>query len=141
MQSNLRAITLWRPWPWAIVSLGKDHENRTWECWLRPDEFLAIHAGKGWDKEATGWIAERFGVIAPPKQAHIAGAVVAVARFGGNVRISASQWFAGPVGWKLYDVVEIEPVACQGAQGLWKLPGDVLKQVRAAYQAAQLATT
>lgn len=131
----LRAVTLWRPWPYCITHLGKPIENRSWECWLKEGDFLAIHAGKRWDKEGAAWVAENFGMI-PPRPYHVESAIVAVCRFGGNVRHSASKWFFGPVGWSLYEVVPIEPVKAMGKQGLWKVEGETLEQVRAAYGAA-----
>lgn len=45
----LKAITLHRPWPYAILRLGKRIENRGWECPLPHGAWLAIHAGKTYD--------------------------------------------------------------------------------------------
>lgn len=42
----------------------------------------------------------------------------------------AAPWFVGPVGWVLREVVALPvPVACRGAQGLWRLPPDVRARV------------
>ena len=66
------------------------------------------------------------------------GAIVGVARFDGidrALRAETWPWYVGPCGWRLTNVVAIEPVPCRGAQGLWTLPGDVLVAVRALYLA------
>ncbi len=41
-----------------------------------------------------------------------------------------SEWFFGPFGWILQDVVALaKPVPCRGAQGLWQPPADVAARV------------
>ena len=45
--SNLLALTLAQPWPWAVCELGKLLENRSWtDPRLVPGAWLAIHGGK-----------------------------------------------------------------------------------------------
>lgn len=69
------------------------------------------------------------------------GAVIGVARLAGVERETPASdpWWCGPVGWRLTDVVGIEPVPCSGAQGLWELPPDVLDAVRERWAAARAA--
>ena len=66
------------------------------------------------------------------------GAVVGVARLAGVERTAPAgdPWWCGPVGWRLSDVVAIDPVPCKGAQGLWTVEGDTLAAVRANYKIA-----
>lgn len=48
MTRPLLALTLWPEWAWAITTLDKRIENRTWTPragQLRPGEWFAIHAG------------------------------------------------------------------------------------------------
>lgn len=136
-EKQLYAVTLWRPWPYAIMRLGKDYENRTWKCWLKPDSYLAIHAGKRWDESGAGWISGNFGVhVLPARLKHTEGAIVGIVRFGGNIKLDNSPWFSGPVGWRLYEPVPIDPVPCSGKQGLWVVEGDVLTAVRKNYKIA-----
>lgn len=40
----MRAISLWQPWCWAILCLGKDVENRTWSTRHRGP--LVLHAAQ-----------------------------------------------------------------------------------------------
>lgn len=126
----LYAITLHRPWAFAVAHLNKDIENRTWECPLEPGSYIAIHAGKTWDEEGAEWIGlERL----PPEPEHPLG-IVAIARFMGNITTSNSPWFFGPVGWKLEGAIAIPPVACRGRQKLWRVPEELLPELRAAYR-------
>jgi hypothetical protein len=40
------------------------------------------------------------------------------------------EWFFGPYGWILENVVALrEPVPCKGAQGLWTVPPDAAARV------------
>lgn len=64
------AITIHRPWPWALLylpePLRKPIENRRW----RPPDFivgkrLAIHGGKTYDDEAEAMIRELVEQLAP----------------------------------------------------------------------------
>jgi hypothetical protein len=51
---NMHALTIRRPWAGAILTCGKDVENRQWcaprKCWGKP---LLIHAAKGIDAWAS----------------------------------------------------------------------------------------
>lgn len=138
-QHPLMAITLHRPWAYAVAHLGKDIENRTWGCPLPQGRLMAIHAGKTYDQQAAVWIRQTLGHECPPEADQPTG-IVAIAEFNGNIAIEAdSPWFVGPIGWSLINVVAIEPVPCKGQQGLWRVPEDVLPSVRRAYALA-LAT-
>lgn len=117
----MKAITLIRPWAWAILYAGKRIENRSWPPGqqLRLSEMLAIHAGSKWDQDGADWIEIAFGVDVPPKNEHVAGAIVGIVRYAGVVHKSPDPWFFGPVGWVFEDVRVIEPIPHRGALGLW----------------------
>ncbi len=134
---EIRGLTLIRPWGYAIAHLGKDIENRTWNCYLKPGDFIAIHNGKKWDESAIECMADCMNVHTDvTREQDQDSQIIAVARFQGNVSDSESDWFVGPVGWRLENVVPINPVACKGQQGLWRLTDSVLTQVRANYHEA-----
>lgn len=138
MKRQIRGLTLIRPWGDAIAHMGKDIENRTWNCYLDPSDLIAIHNGKSWDKDAKEFIelateqeySNLTKNLVPDSQ------IIAVAKFLGNVADSESPWFVGPVGWEFGKVVPIDPVPCKGKLGLWNLPDDVLAQVRLNYAGA-----
>lgn len=140
---SLYALTLHRPWPWAICYANKRVENRTWKppvsligCWI------AIHAGKTFDRECAADIdapeeAERhpLGIVALAK-------LVGVAEDGSKLSLEQCiSWWIGPVGWLLDNVIVFDkPVPCKGAQGLWVVTGDALEQCREQFRRSKLAT-
>lgn len=159
------ALTLHRPWPWAIFHAPgrpKRVENRTWKPPARAMQGrIAIHAGKRFDREAVefiddilagvDWTGGRCAEDHCPRSLdqHPTG-IIGTARVVGWVqrndgllhrRLAAeaptwahaandSPWFVGPFGWVLDDVRPLaQPVDIKGAQGLWKVPADVLQAI------------
>lgn len=148
----MKALTLWRPWTWAIChpsQYAKRVENRTWAppSWMIGQDF-AIHAGKRYDAKVCDWIADILAERPPAANACPQG-IVAVAKLHRCIydsgesacvatlklceKAGVGDWYSGPFGWLLDDVrVLAQPIACKGAQGLWELPKDVERAVRAA---------
>ncbi|WP_373541143.1 DUF488 family protein [Chamaesiphon sp.] len=136
MKQIIRGITLHRPWSHAIAKLGKNIENRSWECPLPIGSYLAIHSGSKWDAQAQATI-ERITDTKVKQSDDPPGQIVAIVRFGGNVTASSSPWFIpGNIGWQLPDITPIDPIPARGQQGLWELPPELLDRVRVAYQTA-----
>jgi hypothetical protein len=141
----MKALTLINPWAQAIAHWGKDVENRTWAPPASlVGERIAIHAGKlplsgaAFDdvQFTVGQLELDFNLPASETTVEWllarSSAVVCTAVVGQPVRSSSSRWFMGPVGWPLRDVVVLDgPVPCSGAQGMWDLPPDVERAVRA----------
>jgi hypothetical protein len=132
-QLAFRALTLWRPWDQAILFGGKDLENRDWAPWDSIiGKLIAIHAGKKFDHEGAEWMLEK-GLYWPATPELCPTGIVGVARVTGAVVKSESPWFVGKYGWVLEDVRAFQkPIACPGAQGLWKVEGKPLEQLIAA---------
>lgn len=147
---ELRALTVRQPWAWAIATQGKNIENRTWKTPYRG--LVAIHAGKsGEDMDAVLPVDQadrRFRAIyakvklsraMTPEAVHLlCGRVVAVAELRGCHEeeyggVRCGPWaIPGQWHWNLFDARPLsEPVPCKGALGLWRLPDDVEKAVRA----------
>ena len=133
----MKALTLIRPWPWAIFHAGKDVENRSWKpavSLLKRGDLLAIHAGQGWDEDGKDFIeGEGDGDYIPARRDHPTG-IVGVVRYLGCEGDSISPWFFGPYGWRIDPVrafTDAEVVPCKGALGLWTLPADVEARVLA----------
>lgn len=146
----MKALTLWRPWPAAILYGGKRVENRTW---TPPREMIgqdiAIHAGQRVDDGAVR--AVRFSGCVGADLLPGPTGIVAVVRLVGWIDeraqprtcadvsaedarcVADSVWFEHQVGWVLDRVRPLaEPVPCRGAQGLWTVPDDVAVVVEAA---------
>lgn len=139
MKRKLRAVTLHRPWGYGIAYLDKRHENRNWKCPLDTGDYLAIHNGQKWDEDGAEFIRQLNSselIDNPTPENDLAGRIIAIAQFAGNETESDSPWFFGEYGWKLENVIAIEPVPCRGQQGLWTPSEEVLEQVRINYQKA-----
>jgi len=151
----MRAITLHRPWDWAMAHGGKNIENRPWAPWSSViGTRIALHAGKHFDEEGARSIAsirimgttEIENMRASSKDS----VIVATTELVGYVRITTgrrvldhgklsseqllealeSPWLFGPFGWLVRGTVALpEPVPCKGALGLWKLPPAVEREV------------
>ena len=133
---GMRAITLHRPWSFAVAHLGKDVENRGWRTNYRG--LVAIHAGQRWNHDAEEYldrVANRS--IRSAGNVYDEG-VVAVANlvdcheayyYGEFCCTHAwAQWTGWH--WVLANVRPLpEPVPCKGRQGLWRLPKDVERAV------------
>lgn len=132
----IRGLTLWRPWSYAILRLGKRVENRDWSPpgYLR-DGWIAIHGGKKWDAEAAADIEDELDIRLPyeSRQEGIVGVarLVGVATTIGELPEGQERWFVGDFGWILDDVRPLpKAVLRPGAQGLWLLTDEELAVVR-----------
>ncbi len=81
----MRALTLHRPWPLAIVHGIKPIENRGWRPW--PGVIgtrIGIHAGQQRDEDAASFVRTRWPEL--DQHADVAGAIVGSAVVAGWVR-------------------------------------------------------
>ncbi|MET4341977.1 hypothetical protein [Bradyrhizobium sp. RT9a] len=133
------ALSVRQPWAWAIVSAGKDIENRSWQAvnhGLKRRGRIAVHASKGLGKEeyesARDFINEIL--AAGPDDRLRCPAALDLQRGGiiGSVDVvdvvtdSESDWFMGPRGLVLREPQSCTFVPSVGALGYfeWK-PADV----------------
>lgn len=119
----MKALTVRQPWAWAILSAGKDIENRTWSTRYRGP--IAIHAGlaatRMYHAWASGWMAA-IGVEAPELDELSRGCVIGTVELVDCVRDSGSRW-AMPDHWHwvLRNSQTCEPRFVRGGLGLWVL--------------------
>lgn len=133
----MQALTLRRPWPFALCYYGKRVENRDWSP---PGDLLgkpfAIHAGLSYDTEADGFL-RNLGFTVPAASEQPMGAVVAVVTLERvvtrerDVPPDQLAWWFGPVGWLVAPEVYVlpSPVPCRGMRGLFELPEEVEERV------------
>jgi hypothetical protein len=133
----MKALTLHRPWAWAIAHGGKRIENRSWPFprSLR-GERIAIHAGKTWNEGAlASLLGMRLAAAVPRTQDRhpvgiVATAVLHCVLTPDEVRgafVEQAPWAIGPECWLLAKVHALPaPVPCAGAQGLWEVPAELL---------------
>src|SRR4051812_41147039 len=119
----MRAITLWRPWPWALFHAPadrlKDVENRTWAAPYILGETVALHAGHRIDKPEAFHFIERVCGVRPPEDAGATG-IIGLVRFDAMLTEASSPWFTGKVGWHVaWRQALAEPVPCPGSHKLW----------------------
>lgn len=119
---TLPCLSIQQPWAWAILNAGKDIENRNWQT-----NYLGlflIHAGKKididgidylnqdllWSSKRTTNVLENGvdGITFPT------GGIVGIAEITGCTRDSESDWFFGPVGWRLQNAIGLPFHPCQG---------------------------
>jgi len=120
---NLKALSINQPWAWAIVYAGKDIENRVWKTNFRGDFF--IHAGKKFDNNGMGWIADHFPELDIDRVANEVGfqmgGIIGQARIVDCVQESDSPWFFGPYGFVLENVEPVEFYPCKGMLNFFKV--------------------
>jgi hypothetical protein len=135
----LRAVTLRRPWGWAVVHAGKPVENRTWATSYRGQ--LLIHQGQGSDRDAAAWFPPLTQAIAEDPDSSLIwapGVILGVVTLTGchhaEPGCCTSRW-AMPEQWHWMFTDSwslVEPVPARGALQLW-IPGpDLLAAVAGA---------
>lgn len=138
MQLVTHALTLHRPWAWAIFHGGKAVENRSWKPpRAHIGKRIAIHAGKVYDRHAAELVAlmlDLDGLPAAAEAEGVIGTALLVGVVGDGMRLiegtggtltplDIEPWFSGPFGWLLDDRRPLaQPILCSGAQGVWRLP-------------------
>lgn len=78
------AISIMQPWPWAILNLGKNCENRSWRL---PKHLVGvpvlIHAGKSVDTQAITHLKRERDCCIPPRKRLPTGGIVGAMIFTG----------------------------------------------------------
>jgi hypothetical protein len=123
----MKALSILQPWPYAIIVLGKDIENRTWSTSYR-GRFL-IHASKGFDMEGYDVLlrmkAENPDWPEIPRAVDFQrGGIVGSVVLRDVVRASTSPWFFGPVGFVLQGAQPLPFNRCRGMPGFFEPVGD-----------------
>lgn len=120
------AFSIQQPWAWAILSLGKDIENRDWRPTnpgLRFRGRFLIHTGKVLDKDGIEYLLDMG--HKPPAVLPLGG-IVGMATIVACVTESKSDWFFGPYGFVLRNVVAAPNfVEYPGQLGFFNVPADV----------------
>jgi hypothetical protein len=144
----MKAITLIQPWA-SLIALGeKQFETRSWATPYRGP--IAIHAGRR-TKQAETFIDELVYDFPDPfynQQLYKAddfpfGAIIAVGVLEECYRTeskrpyiseqerSLGDWSPGRFAWQISGVYALDaPIPMKGAQGLWDLLADLLKDIR-----------
>ncbi|MCA1907902.1 MAG: hypothetical protein LDL39_06035 [Magnetospirillum sp.] len=125
------ALSVRQPWAWAIVTGGKDIENRSTFAVTKGGfdaRSIAIHAAKGMTRDeyedAAQFMAE-LGVTCPLPRDLVRGAIIGAATVKAVVTDHDSPWFFGPRGLVLADQRQCDPIPAVGALGYfpWSASG------------------
>ena len=144
---EMLALTLHRPWAWAIVGAPAPHakriENRSWAPWPRAlGQRIALHAGRKWDQEGALLVERYLAFAASLADADHPQGIIGTARivrafrrdaadFAALCPASQEHWAFGPWCWVLADVRSLpEPIPCRGRQGLWEMPSALVAKIR-----------
>lgn len=152
----MKALSLLQPWASGVALGLKEWETRSWPTKYRGQ--VAIHASKGLPKEARELCHQHpwSKVFEPngPGEKHLMideaiaalprGAIIAVATLADCQQVEDVVWnlpddekawgdfSRGRRAWRMAGVIALpHPVPCAGALGLWTVPADVERQVRA----------
>lgn len=130
----MKVITIKQPFATLIAKGYKEYEFRTWKTKYRGD--ILIHAGKGVDKKAM----EKFKYL---NLDYPSGCILAKAKLVDcvyiddearkmlkekneivyNSIIKHTEWEG--YGFKLEDIVELEPIPINGKLSLWDYEGEI----------------
>jgi hypothetical protein len=121
------AISIRQPWAEAIISVGKNIENRTWKC---PEKYLnrwvLIHAGKELDREAnTEFYTELRTVLQThPPRGGIVGAMKILSGHEMNLHVGpdGNRWASGLCfNWELARARYVPFLPCKGKLGFFQV--------------------
>ncbi len=143
-QREWRALTVTQPWAEEVAQGHKQWETRSWTTNYRG--LVAIHAAKGYPREAQDFAAEEYVIGRIPGRLAF-GAIIAIARV---VDVQPTEEIApqlsglerylgdytpGRYAWALTEVRRLpEPIPCRGALSLWRPPRDVEDALNAALE-------
>lgn len=157
LTKDLKALSIQQPWAWVIFrpdlskadrmkemgnGLIKDVENRAWKYKPNYRGPLLIHASKTFDYDGWEWIQKTFPTIPLPpdhvttnhreiSQAFNRGGFVGLCRMNDVVTEDASQWFFGPMGFKIRMPQPIHFVPYKGQLGLFDVPEKIITEIHA----------
>lgn len=154
VRGPLQALTLWQPWASAILVGAKPWENRSWAPAAlkatppRP-MWVALHAGATTDTSLSrpergyrfgrGWqmLRELWPELPGGRDYTWPRGLLGLVRFDYAESFEPGAvchddpWCSGPLCWRVGRVVALpQPIACQGAQRLWRVPEEHLEAFR-----------
>ena len=144
----MKAISLWQPWAslWVAPD-AKIHETRSWPTRHRGE--LAVHASKHavcelMEGSLLASVQATFALGGGYAQHLPRGAIIGVVNLEDCYLVDTvrdttmrdvlfGNWTPGRYAWRRGPVVRVlpTPVPCRGLQGLWTVPADVERLVRA----------
>lgn len=109
MTTDLRALALWRPWPWTILHLGKGIENRSHNRFRNYRGWLLLHAGQVWDRTCYDWCDERGLIPTFKPSAYVSGEYKAMCAMGDQSGYARDAWHPTGIVGRCRVVGHVEP--------------------------------
>ena len=119
----MKALSIQQPWAWAILTLGKDIENRDWKPTnpgLRFRGPVLIHTGLKRDRDGDAWLRSQGASV--PDDLPLGG-IVGKVTIADVVTASDSPWFLGPYGFVLRDPLMLPFCPLKGMLGFFAVDG------------------
>lgn len=115
----MRALTLKQPYAWAIISAGKQVENRSWNTRHRGRFY--VHAGVSWSPQEAEWIEREIGISVPAREDLVFGGIIGTVALYDVITDSHDPWaIPGNYHWLLREPRELaRPIPASGKQGWW----------------------
>lgn len=129
------ALSTRQPRPFSLFRLGNPYSNHYWRPrgWMI-GRRIAIHATGHYCEETEDVIVRLLGVKPKGMRESPKCAIVGVANLAEVIPFDKtnSRWAFGPLCWRFERIVEFpSPIECHlGRPGLWKLPKELVFQVR-----------
>jgi len=120
LRSDLRCLTVRQPWATLLARGLKSFENRSRDPGVDHGRWIAIHAGL-----ADHPLADLAQQLAPGEDLrHLPrGAIIGLCWMEPGIPLAEtanSPWAMGPVCLRCSQALEIDPILCHGALGLWR---------------------
>nr|BDD47008.1 hypothetical protein 3 [Balneolaceae bacterium] len=128
----MKGLSIRQPWAWLIVNGYKDIENRNWKYAPSYRGQILIHASKTFDFDGAKWVEDEFPEIPLPITAEPfqKGGFVGLCRLNDVVEQDDSEWFFGPLGFKLRMQKPIEFIPFKGQLGLFDVPDSIIQKIK-----------
>jgi hypothetical protein len=124
----LYALSIKQPWLYAILHLGKNVENRTWEL---PEQYrgkdVLMHVGKKMDVDGYSYLTEERGYTLPPLESLPRGGIVGTCKFlaapaDPEDPETENEWAEPDLEhWYIADQRELPFFRCKGSLGFFKV--------------------
>jgi hypothetical protein len=118
----LPAVSINQPWPYAILYLGKDVENRTWNF---PRKYLGktvlMHASLAFDHNGYRWLVERGYSLPVCEHDFPTGGIVGSMTFSRNIVPGPRSPWAEPGRhwWPIASARPLKFFPCKGKLGFF----------------------
>jgi len=134
LRTILKAISIRRPWAWAILHAGKDIENWTWKTNIRGT--VAIHASQtmsrpSYERALREIKKTKRRTKVPPYDAIVRGAVVGLVDVVGCEKHTKSKWHVrNHYGFVLANSRTLrKPIPCNGRLNFWEVPNAIARRI------------